>query len=179
MGVTNTEVADKLNKLADLLDIEGENPFRIRAYRNAAHMLKTLSLQVSDMVASGQPLTDLPGIGEALALKISEIVLTGHLHALEREEKQVPPDLRELLAVPGLGPRRVHTLYQTLFIRSLADLEKALDSGSLRKVHGFGEKMESLIHAYLRSRKGASPPLSTSDSLLEPLLDAVHNKPLA
>ena len=180
MGTSNADVAASLNKLADLLEIEGNNPFRIRAYRNAALLLKGLRVQIADMMAANQPLTDLPGIGPALALKISEIVLTGHLGALEREEKHVPPDLRNLLSVPGLGPKRVHVLYEHLNIQSLAHLEAALDSGRLRQVPGFGEKMENAIRGYLRTRTAATP-LSTSDSLLEPLLDAVHppNKPLA
>lgn len=179
MGASNNDIAASLNRLADLLEIEGQNPFRIRAYRNAAQLLKGLQTQVVDMIAENQPLTDLPGIGKALALKISEIAHTGHLGALEREEKHVPPDLRNLLAIPGLGPKRVHAIYEHLNIHTLTDLEKALDSGHLRQIRGFGERMENVIRDYLRSMTVAAP-LSPSDCLLEPLLDAVHlNKPLA
>ncbi len=180
MGVSNADVAASLNKLADLLEIEGQNPFRIRAYRNAAVLLKGLRVPVADMMAGNQPLTELPGIGPALALKISEIVLTGHLGALEREEKHVPPALRDLLSIPGLGPKRVHALYEHLNIHSLEDLQSALQAERIRKIPGFGEKTENAIRDYLRSRTAATP-LSSSDSLLEPLFDAVHppNKPLA
>lgn len=174
MTISNVEVAARLNKLADLLEIEGQNPFRIRAYRNAAKLLKGLQTQVADMILANQPLTDLPGIGQALALKISEIVLTGHLNALDQEEKHIPPDLRDFLLIPGLGPKRVHVIYEHLNIHTLADLAKALESGRLRTLPGFGERIENNVRDYLHARQTGGH--SSANSLLEPLLDAIHHE---
>jgi len=86
MPVHNVEIAQTLNKLADLLEIEGANVFRVRAYRNAARLVESLPRSVADMVAAHDDLSELPGIGDALALKMKEIVETGHLAALEQEE---------------------------------------------------------------------------------------------
>ena len=90
MPVHNVEIAQTLNKLADLLEIEGANAFRVRAYRNAARLVESLPRSVAAMVAANEDLSELPGIGEALAGKLKEIVATGHLVALEQEEKHVP-----------------------------------------------------------------------------------------
>jgi len=149
MPVHNVEIAQTLNKLADLLEIEGANAFRVRAYRNAAHLVESLPRSVADMVAANEDLSELPGIGEALAKKLKEIVETGHLAALEREEKQVPPALSDLLKIPGLGPRRVHELFEKLKITDLASLEHAVREGKLRALDGFGEKTETRIREYL------------------------------
>lgn len=170
MAITNNDIAAHLVKLADLLEIEGENPFRIHAYRHAAQLLKHLAQPVTELIAAGKPLTDLPGIGKALDAKIREIVATGHLHALEREEQHLPPTLRELLTIPGLGPRRVHTLYERLNIRSPGDLAAALDSGRLRALPGFGDKLEAAIRDYLRARTAPE-----NAALLEPLLSSLHH----
>lgn len=158
MSVTNKDIAASLTQLADLLEIEGENPFRIHAYRHAAQMLKNMDRQVADMIADNQSLTALPGIGKALDAKIREIVATGHLAALEREEKHIPPTLRDLLAIPGLGPRRVHMLYERLNIHTIEELAGALDAGRLRTLPGFGDKRVAAISEYLRNRT-APPPL--------------------
>lgn len=173
MPITNTEVAMRLSALADLLEIEGENPFRIHAYRHAAQLIKHLEEPVVDRINTGKPLTDLPGIGKALDAKIREIAATGHLNALEREEAHIPPTLRELLTIPGIGPRRVHVLFEQLIIRSRADLAAALESGRLRAIHGFGQKLEESIRDYLQS----NPPSPGETMLLEPLLSSVlHRK---
>lgn len=173
MRITNTEIAMRLSALADLLEIEGENPFRIHAYRHAAQLIKHLEEPVVDRINAGKPLTDLPGVGKALDAKIREIASTGHLNALEREEAHIPPTLRELLTIPGIGPRRVHILFEELNIRSRSDLSAALDSGRVRAIHGFGQKLEESIRDYLQ----ATPPSPSEATLLEPLLSSVlHGK---
>lgn len=153
MPVHNADIAAGFDEIADLLEIEGANPFRIRAYRNAAHMLRDLPEDVAVMIARGEDLTELPGIGEDLATKIKEMVETGTAAVLEEHRKTVPATLRELLRIPGIGPKRVKTLYQALGIRTLDQLQKAAQDGRVRAVQGFGEKTERHILDQLKTRK--------------------------
>jgi len=140
MPVLNNDVAGIFNRMADLLEIQAANPFRIRAYRNAARTVAGLLKRVSDMVEAGEPLDDLPGIGKDLAGKIQEIVKTGTLPQLEDLEKQVPPQLRELTQIPGLGGKRVAALHQELGVSSAQDLKEKAQKGE-----GFGKKTEQKI----------------------------------
>ena len=117
--IHNAEIADLLTQLADLLEIEGANPFRIRAYRNAARVINNLSENISELIANDEELTQLPGIGDSLAEKIQTIVKTGQLPALLKVQKRVPAGLRDLLRIEGLGPKRVKSLYKTLKIKNL------------------------------------------------------------
>lgn len=151
MQIHNPEIAAMLNKLADLLEIQGENPFRIRAYRAAARLVDELPKSVVDMIEEGEDLTELPGIGEALARKITTIVKTGKLPQLETLEKKMPAALSELLMIEGLGPKRVKILHDKLHINDLKDLKKALDEGAIKELRGFGEKTEKLILAGVKS----------------------------
>src|SRR5208282_1916770 len=98
----NAEIADRLNRYATLLEIDGANPFRIRAYRNAARTIENFSHDVGLYLAEGGDLDDLPGIGKDLAGKIAEIATTGHFHELENIEGRLPPALVELTHIPGL-----------------------------------------------------------------------------
>ena len=145
MKMHNNDVAELFDRLADLLEIEGANPFRVRAYRNAARLIRSLPREVADMVAAGEDLTRLPGIGEDLAGKIKTIVETGTLPLLEEEARKVPPELAELLEIEGLGPKRVKVLHEVLGVRSLEDLERAVNAGKVRELPGFGEKTERAI----------------------------------
>lgn len=145
MTIHNTEIAARFNKLADLLEIANENPFRIRAYRNAARVIGNLSKNVTDLVNENYDLTELPGIGDDLAQKIETIVKTGELPLLKKMEMRFPPILTELLNIEGLGPKRVQLLYKKLGIKSLIDLKQKIDEGKLRKLKGFGEKIEKKI----------------------------------
>ncbi len=154
MMVHNVEVAATFEELADLLEIEGANPFRVRAYRFAARTLRDLSVEVADMVAQGDDLTSLPGIGQDLAGKITEILATGTSSALEAQRKKVPATLTELLRIPGLGPKRVKTLSGQLDIRGLSDLQKAAEERRVRTLPGFGEKTEQHILDALAARAG-------------------------
>lgn len=154
MPVQNSEVRDIFNKLADLLDIEGANEFRVRAYRNAARTVSGLSANISDMVKSGEDLTELPGIGEDLAGKIKEIVETGTLSQLEETRKKTPQELNKLLKIEGLGPRRVKALNKELGITSLKELKKAAQNGKIQKLEGFGKKTEQSILESIEENQG-------------------------
>lgn len=145
MTAHNAEIAAAFRKLADLLEIADENPFRINAYRVAANTLEGLPRDASEMVAAGEDLTALPGIGADLADKIREMVRTGSLSALEEIETRIPPGLADLLRVPGLGPKRVWSIYQRLGLDSLEALQAAAREGRLRLVPGIGAKTEANI----------------------------------
>jgi len=154
MPVQNSEVRDIFNKLADLLAIEGANPFRIRAYRTAARTVSGLSRNLSDMVQEDEDLTELAGIGEDLAGKIREIVQTGTLSLLEDMEKQTPARLSELMNVENLGPKRVKALNRELGITTLKELKQAAKNGKIRELEGFGKKTEQGILESLELHQG-------------------------
>lgn len=156
MPVHNSELAAMLVQLADLLEIEGENPFKVRAYRNAALTVQGLSRSIADMVKAGDSLTELPGIGDAIAKKLTDIVQTGHFTKLEQEARHIPATLTDLLRIPSLGPRRVHALFEKLKIRNEQDLERAVRSGRVRELAGFGARTEARIREYLEMKKTTS-----------------------
>jgi DNA polymerase (family 10) len=145
MPVYNADVARIFNQVADLLEIEGANQYRVRAYRDAARSISTLSRSVVDMVEQGEDLTELPGIGEDLAGKIEEIVKTGDLKQLEEIEQRTPPELAQMLKVAGLGPKRVQTIHEELGVTTLEGLKEAAEEGQIADLSGLGEKTEQKI----------------------------------
>ena len=126
----NVEIANLLNKYADLLEIQGADLFRIQAYRNAARTIESLSQPVSQLVQEGKDLKKLklPGIGKGMSEHLEEIVKTGSLGALNELRKELPGSLDELLEIEGLGPKRTKLLYDKLGISSIKQLERALES---------------------------------------------------
>jgi len=149
MPVQNAEVAAMFDQAAELLEIKGDNPFRVRAYRRAARTIERLPRSVTALVKAGEDLSELPGIGEDLAGKIAAIVDSGKFDLLERLKRQLPGELGEIATLPGLGPKRVKLLYDKLGVRSLDDLRRAVKSGRLRELRGFGAKTEQNIAAAL------------------------------
>jgi DNA polymerase (family 10) len=145
MPVHNAEIAEAFRKLADLLEIEGGNRFRVRAYRNAAATIGGLPRDAAAMIAEGEDLSALPGIGDDLAGKIAELAGTGSLALLEELEARVPPGLSDMRRVPGLGPKRVKALHDALGVDTLDALRKAAREGRLRGLPGFGAKTEANI----------------------------------
>ncbi|MGH8371940.1 MAG: DNA polymerase/3'-5' exonuclease PolX [Gammaproteobacteria bacterium] len=156
MPVQNVEIAELFNRLADLLEIEDANPFRIRAYRNAARVISGYSRSMAELVAEGRDLEELPGIGKDLAAKIETIVRSGHLPQLEQVEARTPRSLSLLMQLPGLGPKRVKLLYRELGIRSAEDLTRAVRSGKLASLPGFGAKTIARIATALERSPAAS-----------------------
>lgn len=145
MPMHNRDVAGVLEAIADLLDIQDENTFRIRAYREAARTINSLTGRVADMVEEGEDLTELSGIGEDLAGKIETIVNTGTHPLLEELEDEVPRSLQELLRISGLGPRGIQTIHEQLGVTDLEGLRKAAEQGSIARLEGFGEKTRQKI----------------------------------
>ena len=145
MAMHNSEIADLFEQLADLLEIREDNPFRIRAYRNAARVIRGHARSMSELVDAGADLAELPGIGADLAGKIATIVHTGKLPLLDQLRGKVPRPLVEMTRIEGLGPKRAKALYRALRIRSLEDLQRAARSGRIREIKGFGARTEQLI----------------------------------
>lgn len=142
MPIHNADIAAIFEEIADLLEIQGANPFRIRAYRNAARTLGELSQDARLLVAEGDDLKRLPGIGDDLSAKIREIVATGRCSLLERLRTELPPAVAELLKIPGLGPKRVKALHRDLEVQTVEQLYRAARDGRIRALPGFGEKTE-------------------------------------
>lgn len=175
MPVLNKDIENILNKVADLLDIKDENPFRIRSYRNAAQTISNLSRNVADMIENGEDLTEMHGIGEDLASKIEEIVKSGSLKQLEELEKEVPPELSEMMKLSELGPKRVKTIYKELGVESIDDLKKAAEEGKLKDLEGLGKKTEKkILEEIERWEKGGERErfkLVDAEEIITPLLD--------
>ncbi len=149
----NQHIASLFEELADLLEIQGANPFRVRAYRNAARTLENLSESAADILAQpGRSLTDLDGIGQDLADKIKVIVQTGALPQLEELRAEVPAGVVQMLRIAGLGPKKVAALFHELGVTTLADLKAACEAGRVAELKGFGKKtaqsiLDGMAHA--------------------------------
>lgn len=172
MPLHNADIAALFEEMADLLEIQQANPFRIRAYRNAARIIGELGRDVRAMVTREEDLTALPGIGADLSAKIREIVGSGHCRALDKLHAQLPPAITELLHVPGLGPKRVRALWHELDIQTLEQLARAARDGRIRALPGFGVKTEANILQAVEARlsKAHRLKLATAAQYADPLV---------
>jgi len=170
--VDKQQVADVLLEIGVLLELKGENPFKTRAYSNAARALESLSEPLTKIVSENR-LDEIKGIGEALQKKISELVTTGKLVYYEDLKASFPPGLFDLLHIPGLGPKKVKALFDKLKISSIEQLQKACDDGHVAALAGFGEKTQTNILEGIKFRANYSSRhlLSTALTLAEPILD--------
>ncbi len=153
--VTNAQIAKMLSQTADLLEIKGENPFKVRAYRNAARLVENSSKDFNKLVKEGFDLTKLPGIGNDLSTYIKEIVLTGKFSKLEELKKEVPQGLVDMLSIEGLGPKRIKQIYDAFGVTSLEELKKYAENGELDKLPGFGPKLIEKILKGIKQLKKA------------------------
>lgn len=152
----NRRIADIFNEIADILDIQGENPFRIRSYRTAARAVEDLSESLAAMIAEGRDLQTIPGIGKGTAEKIGEMVGSGKCSLLEELRKTIPPGLPDLLRLEGMGPKKVKLVYEKMGVDSLDSLERAARAGKIQALEGMGAKTEEKILRSIESfRKGA------------------------
>lgn len=149
MPVSNAEIAAMFSEAAELLEIKGNNPFRIGAYRRAARTIEGLPKSAASLLEAGQDLSELPGIGKDLAGKIAAIVTSGKFDLLESLKRELPGDLAEMAALPGLGPKRVKLIHDQLGIGSLTELRRAARDGRLREIRGLGVRLEQKILAAL------------------------------
>src|SRR6266446_5360954 len=142
LRMQNAEIARLLSDVADLLEISAGNPFKVRAYRNAARTIADHSDPIAELVSGGEfNLTDLPGIGDGIAKEIRALVATGTLPQRQQLVATIPPGLLDLLRIPGLGPKRVKLFHERLKVNGVADLKAALDEGKIAKLQGFGPKL--------------------------------------
>ncbi|MGB5775639.1 MAG: DNA polymerase/3'-5' exonuclease PolX [Sedimenticolaceae bacterium] len=145
MPIHNADIAAIFEEIAELLEIQAANPFRVRAYRNAARTVGEFGRDLAALIQKGEALPKIAGIGDDLARKIHEITETGRCALLERLHKELPAAVTELLAIPGLGPKRVRALYDELHVKDIEDLRAAAEKGRIRALPGFGEKTEQRI----------------------------------
>jgi DNA polymerase (family 10) len=173
MPIHNSDIADVFNETADLLEIQGGNSFRIRAYRNAARTMQSLSKSVVELISHDGDLTGYPGIGKDLAGKIQEIVETGSFSLLEDLKKQVPQELSQLMKISGLGAKRVAKVYKELEISTPEQLKEAINSGRVRELEGFGKKTEQNILEEierLEKEQTKRKKLTVAEEIAEPLM---------
>jgi DNA polymerase (family 10) len=135
----NKELADLFEKMADILEFKGENPFKISAYRKASRIIRDLTQDIEDITESGK-LKDVPGIGEGTAQKIMEYLKTGKVSKFEEVRKGVPDELIAIMDIPGMGPKTLSMLHKAKGISNLSQMEKAVEDGSLVGLPGIGEK---------------------------------------
>ena len=139
-----SQIAEILEEIGYLLELKGENPFKTRAYENGARIVKGLTKDVAELVASGE-IRKIKGIGSALADKITELVQTGRLDYYEKLKSEFPPSLLEMARVPGVGPKKIRKLYDEENIQSIAELEKACEENRIAGIDGFGAKTQTKI----------------------------------
>ncbi len=148
----NKEVAEKFYELAKMAELAGDNPFKIRAYLEAARRIENLTVPIEDLAKEGK-LTGIKGIGTSIAEKINQYLKEGKIEKLEELKKKIPETLLEIEKIPGMGAKRAKILYEKLGIKTVEDLKKAAEKGLIRTLPGFGEKTEKKILEGLNSMK--------------------------
>ena len=176
--MTNQQVADTFTRIADMLEIKGEVIYKILAYRKAADSLNNLGRDVNEYWREGK-LTEIPGVGKAIAEKIAELLSTGRLEFLEKLKQEVPENLVEVLQVPDLGPKKVALFWKELGVTNLAELEAAARAGRLRSLPGMGEKSEAKVLAGIEalSRRSDRIPLGRAWPFAAELLAFLRGLP--
>lgn len=169
-------IAQVLDDMGTMLEINGENPFRCRAYHQAARVLNSLTDDLEEMITDGR-LRKQPGIGDDLHAKIVELATTGRLQAYEDLRRTTGPGLVALLRIPGLGPKKIKALHEALKIESLADLRRAAEAGKIAGLKGFGEKTQANILEGIKFVESAGDRilLNQAHELVEPIFEALRN----
>lgn len=172
------KVAEILVDIGTLLELKGENPFKTRAYTNAARALENLAEPLAQMVAEDR-LSEVKGVGEGIAKKIKELVETGKLAYYEELKASIAPGLVALLDIPGLGPKKIQALNKKLGVDSVAALEQACKDGKVAKLDGFGEKTQTNLLEGIEQRRLYASKHLLSDALrvAEPLLESLRQHP--
>ena len=172
------QVAEVLVNIATLLELKGENPFKTRAYQNAARTIETLSEPLDEVVAEAR-LGDIKGIGEALQQKITELVTTGRLQYYEDLKAATPPGLVAMLDIPGLGPKKIKALHDELGIDTVEKLEQACKDGRIAGLKGFGEKTQTNILEGINRRRSYASRHLISEALPQAdlMLEALRSHP--
>src|ERR1700704_3102290 len=149
--MTKSEIAVVLEEIATLLELKDENPFKIRAYANAARSIETFGGNLSDL-KDEEALAKIPGIGKAIAAKVKELAETGSLKYLQDLQAEFPGTILELFSLPGLGAKKIKALYEQLQISSIEQLQKACESGRVAQLPGFGEMTQDKLGKAIAER---------------------------
>ncbi len=176
----NIDIARTFEEVADLLDIQGANPFRVRAYRNAARTVGTLNTPIAMLLKrNGHALEQLPGIGADLAGKIGVLCKTGSLPLLGQLKRKTPETLVTLLRIPGVGPKRAKLIYRKLGVKTLPQLERAARAGRLSELPGLGDATEQSILRGIAQEHShtARVPLADAEAYVRPLVEALRATP--
>lgn len=175
----NVEIAQLFREVADLLEIQEANPFRVRAYRNALRTIEAHAVPMRKLVEQGADLTELPSIGKGMSENIHEIVETGRLAVLDGLADEIPEGLIDLMRLPGLGPKKARKLWHELGVESIEDLESVAKEGRVAELAGFGKKtQERILQGIENFRTNTSRfRLGEVDELLPPLLEHLNATP--
>jgi DNA polymerase (family X) len=154
--MTKYEIAEVLNEIGTLLELQGENPFKVRAYKAGARALEAIEQgELSRLIAEDR-LCEVPGIGEALSKKIAELAATGRLEFHQKLKASIEPGLVDMLQIPGLGPKKIKALHDALGIKDVAALAAACEAGRVAPLAGFGEKTQQKILVGIKNREAWS-----------------------
>ncbi|MDY6892122.1 MAG: helix-hairpin-helix domain-containing protein, partial [Chloroflexota bacterium] len=172
----NAAVAQVFQDMADLLELKDENHFKIRAYQKAARTIEELPVELEQVEEEGK-LREIPGVGEAIAKKIHELLTTGRLEAYEKLRSEFPGGIRSLLDIPGVGPKTAARFYKELGISSVDALERAIVEGQVATMHGLGDRTaENILHNIQRlRRKDQRVPLGVALPLVEEIIAALNS----
>ena len=175
----NLDVARTLTELADLLEIQGASPFRIRAYRNAVNTINSLSQPLKDMVAAGEDLTELPGVGKSVAKYIGEFLTSGSISRLEEVSAEFPRSLVQLMRLDGVGPKKARKLFEELDVRTVDDLAAELEAGRVQTLDGFGVKSAAKILDAIEDHKKHTGrfQIRETERLIAGLLEHMQSAP--
>ena len=168
----NSAIAQVFQDMADLLELKEDNPFKIRAYQRAARTIEGLPVELEEIMKEGK-LREIPGIGEAISRKITELLITGNLQAYDKLRSEFPDDILSLMLVPGVGPKTAVRLYRKLGVSGVDDLEQAIVEGQVAALYRLGEKTaENILHHIQKlRRKDSRVPLGQALPLVEEILD--------
>lgn len=175
----NSEIAKVFNDIADLLELKGENAFKIRAYQKAARAIEHYPRELKAMLEQGEGLRNIPGVGEAIAKKTTELVTTGKLGYYENLKAEFPEGITNLLSIPGIGPKTANKLSSELGVTSVEQLEQAINDGLLAKVFRLGDKTADNILQQIQAlrRKDQRTPIGEALPMVEEILGALHSVP--
>ncbi|MFW5716560.1 MAG: DNA polymerase/3'-5' exonuclease PolX [Spirochaetota bacterium] len=180
MSVRNRDIVAILNEVADLLDIQDANSFRVRSYRNAARTVDNLDEEVAALVEQGEDLSSLPDVGTSIAEKLEEIAKTGKLEQLEELRRKMGDDVTELLRIRNVGPAGARKLHDELGVSDAEGVVRAAEEGKIAEIDGFGEKTQEQLHEeakrYLEGGARDRIPLGEADEVVEPLLDYLNGQ---
>src|SRR3954451_3834087 len=152
----NVDVADQLDLLADLLEIEGEASFRVLAYREAATRIRETAGSVAELALNGR-VKDLQGIGKTIEEKIVQVVEDGEMHALTKRKNIIPPEVVSFMRLPGLGPKTAARIWRELGVTTVEELKHAAEQERLRTLTGLGAKTEERVLKALAEKKQEPP----------------------